>query len=170
MLDYPLISINVIFCSGEPFIKPLGNVTVLANSVLQLHCHVSGYPVKEILWMTGTFTFSFTPHPIRVITVVLRTFAQELGCLWIYLCYCRVASRACFMFDDVFLHLHRFDQSYGHVINGESAFSFRCLGGAKPPKQLTTHQPQLSVHITPPTCYRLVHGWINSSTFYLVKS
>lgn len=38
---------------GVPFIRPLKNVTAVANQDLVLKCHVAGYPIDSITWEIG---------------------------------------------------------------------------------------------------------------------
>ena len=42
-----------IFVTGPPFIKPLGNITVLSGDTLTIRCPVTGYPISSIYWMKG---------------------------------------------------------------------------------------------------------------------
>lgn len=54
-----------IFVTGPPFIKPLGNITVLSGDTLTIRCPVTGYPISSIYWMKGkTITSPLPPsHP-----------------------------------------------------------------------------------------------------------
>ncbi|KAG1677259.1 Down syndrome cell adhesion molecule-like protein Dscam2 [Nymphon striatum] len=38
---------------GPPKVWPISNITVVDGGRVMLHCHVSGYPIKEISWFKG---------------------------------------------------------------------------------------------------------------------
>ncbi|ESO07942.1 hypothetical protein HELRODRAFT_190821 [Helobdella robusta] len=38
---------------GVPYVKPMKNVTAIAGGQLRIVCHVSGFPLKQILWKKG---------------------------------------------------------------------------------------------------------------------
>lgn len=42
-----------IFVSGPPFIKPIGNISVLAGKSVAIRCPVTGYPIQRISWLKG---------------------------------------------------------------------------------------------------------------------
>lgn len=46
-----------IFVTGPPFIKPVGNVSVLAGKSIAIRCPVTGYPIQRISWLKGMCIF-----------------------------------------------------------------------------------------------------------------
>lgn len=44
---------QMIHIKGKPFIRPMGNVTVLAGERLVIRCPASGYPLSRITWFKG---------------------------------------------------------------------------------------------------------------------
>ena len=47
----------VLFVSGAPYVRPMPNVTAVANEDLTMKCHVTGYPIHEIKWFKGKLMF-----------------------------------------------------------------------------------------------------------------
>ena len=47
-----------VFVSGPPFIKPLGNITVLSGDSLSIRCPVTGFPIQKLLWTKGKISNS----------------------------------------------------------------------------------------------------------------
>lgn len=63
-----------IFVTGPPFIKPVGNITVLAGKSVAIRCPVTGYPIQRISWLKGMHSFlpvqciaSVAPNQIKCI-------------------------------------------------------------------------------------------------------
>lgn len=72
-----------IFISGPPFIKPLGNITVLSGNSLVIRCPVTGYPIQRISWLKGYY-FSYS-YPLL----------SSYFCYYRHYCY--PTTIACFM-------------------------------------------------------------------------
>lgn len=51
-----------IFVMGPPFIKPVGNVTVLSGASIAIRCPVTGYPIQRVSWLKGMFPFAIQSH------------------------------------------------------------------------------------------------------------
>jgi len=67
----------VVYIQGPPFIKPLGNITVLSGDSLSIRCPVTGFPIQKLVWTKGkqersisllAMTMSFTLTQTHALT------------------------------------------------------------------------------------------------------
>ncbi|XP_076339611.1 cell adhesion molecule Dscam1-like isoform X2 [Tachypleus tridentatus] len=67
---------------GPPYIRPMGNRTVLAGRSTDIQCHFSGFPLKEVFWEKGGKKLPFNhrqqPFPNGTL-VLLDVLHQDAG-------------------------------------------------------------------------------------------
>ncbi|XP_014672719.1 PREDICTED: Down syndrome cell adhesion molecule-like protein Dscam2 [Priapulus caudatus] len=57
---------------GPPFIRPMPDITAVANKNLTIKCHVSGHPIESVTWEKGGARLPTITGSIR----------QPMGCWW----------------------------------------------------------------------------------------
>ncbi|PIK54628.1 putative Down syndrome cell adhesion molecule-like [Apostichopus japonicus] len=52
MLNYLYLALH----TGNPYIRPIANVTAVAGTTVVVHCRVAGYPITLIRWLKNSLT------------------------------------------------------------------------------------------------------------------
>ena len=85
-------SIKYCLFPGPPFIRPMSNVTAIANNNVRIRCRATGSPLQSVIWVQGKecndlmqWFLSGSLSPIMYFKVKIRKFLGQMNFSKIYL-------------------------------------------------------------------------------------